>query len=73
MKLVIKVVYAIYDARYLTDEDTAICFDVCDTLKEVREVMNDYGNDVVIVKEMLKQTGKNKFESIKSEIVRGAK
>lgn len=65
-----KIVYGLWDARYLTDEDRATCFEVCDTLKEALENKDDYGDDTVIVKETLKPVGKREFESIKSEIIK---
>ena len=42
-------VYLLFDGRYRTDEDSAICFEYCETLKEAKENCNDYGDDTVIV------------------------
>ena len=65
-----KIVYTLWDARYLTDPDRAICFDTCENIREVRSVMSDYGDDTVIVKETLNRTGAAMFEVIKSEIIK---
>lgn len=42
-------IWMLFDGRYRTDEDIAVCYEVCDTLKEAKENANDYGNDTVIV------------------------
>lgn len=39
----------LFDGRYRTCEDRAICYEVCETLKEARKHAKDYGNDTVIV------------------------
>lgn len=41
--------YLLFDGRYLTDPDRAICYEVCDTLKEAKSSAPDYGTDTVIV------------------------
>jgi DNA-directed RNA polymerase subunit E'/Rpb7 len=42
--------YLIYDGRYLADPQKAYILEVCDTLKEARKSVKDYGDDSVIVK-----------------------
>lgn len=42
-------IWMLFDGRYRTDEDRAVCYEVCDTLKEAKENANDYGDDTVIV------------------------
>ena len=42
-------IWMLFDGRYRADEDSAVCFECCDTLQEVRENADDYGNDTVIV------------------------
>lgn len=61
--------YAIYDSRYSTDPDRAVCFEICDTLKEARESKDDYGDGSVIVEHILEQTGERQFNIISSKIV----
>jgi hypothetical protein len=41
--------YLLYDGRYRTDEDKAVCYEMCDSLKEANENKDDYGTDTVIV------------------------
>ena len=41
--------YLLFDGRYRTDEDSAVCFEVCETLKEAKESCEDYGTGTVIV------------------------
>lgn len=41
--------YYIYDARYWWDEDRAVIFEVCHSLKEAQKSRTDYGDDCVIV------------------------
>lgn len=45
----IKKVWLLFDGRYITDEDRAICYESCETLKEARKNRTDYGDDTVIV------------------------
>ena len=42
-------IWMLFDSRYRTDEDRAVCYEVCETLKEAKENVNDYGTDTVIV------------------------
>lgn len=42
--------FMLFDGRYLADEDSTMCLNVCDTLSEAKEVAPDYGDDTVIVK-----------------------
>ena len=42
-------IWMLFDGRYRNDKDRAICYEVCDTLKEAKENVNDYGDDTVIV------------------------
>lgn len=42
-------IWMLFDGRYRTDEDRAVCYEVCETLKEAKENANDYGDDTVIV------------------------
>lgn len=41
--------WLLFDGRYRTDEDRAVCYEVCDTLNEAKENADDYGDDTVIV------------------------
>jgi len=49
-------IWLLYDGRYRTDPDSAICYEVCESLKEAQENANDYGNDTVIVEAITKNT-----------------
>jgi len=60
-----KYLYLLYDSRYRTDEDSAICLEVCDSLKEAKENAPDYGNDVVIVKYKESKIDKRQIERVK--------
>ena len=42
--------YALYDSRYTTNPDRAICYSFCDTLKEARQEKKEDFTDAVIVK-----------------------
>lgn len=42
-------IWMLFDGRYRADEDRAVCYEVCETLKEAKENADDYGNDTVIV------------------------
>ena len=42
-------IWMLFDGRYRTDEDRAICYEVCETLKEAKENADDYGDDTVII------------------------
>ena len=42
-------VWMLFDGRYRTDEDRAVCYESCDTLKEAYNNVDDYGGDTVIV------------------------
>jgi len=42
-------IWLLFDGRYRTDEDRAVCYEVCDTLKEAKQNAGDYGDDTVIV------------------------
>lgn len=42
-------IWMLFDGRYRTDEDRAVCYEVCDTFKEAKENADDYGDDTVIV------------------------
>lgn len=44
-----KTVWLLFDGRYRTDEDRAICHEFCDSKKEAFENAPDYGDDTVIV------------------------
>ena len=48
--------YLIYDGRYLVDPQKAYVIEVCDTLKEARKSVKDYGDDSVIVEAELNDT-----------------
>ena len=41
--------FMLFDGRYRTDKDSAICYDTCDTLKDAIKEAPDYGDDTVIV------------------------
>ena len=42
-------IWMLFDGRYRTDEDRAVCYEVCDTLNEAKENADDYGDDTIIV------------------------
>lgn len=42
-------IYLLYDARYLTDEDSATLYEICFSKREAEEYSHDYGSDTVIV------------------------
>ncbi len=46
--------YFLYDGRYLNDEDSAICYEVYDSLEEAKQTAPEYGDDTVIVKTTVK-------------------
>lgn len=64
-----KTVYELYDGRYLTRPERAICYEVCETIKEARQNKDEYGDDTFIVKTVLKEIGERKYEQVSSEIV----
>ena len=69
-KSMLKIVYELYDGRYLTNPDKAICFEVCDTLKEAKINAIEYGDDTVIVKAKLRRTKNPRhFEHVTSDVV----
>lgn len=39
----------LFDGRYRTHEDRAVCYEVCETLIEAKENADDHGDDTVIV------------------------
>ncbi len=41
--------WMLFDDRYITNEDKAVCFECCETLKEAKKNAKDYGNNTVIV------------------------
>ena len=61
--------YVIYDSRYLSDEDAATVFEVCETLKEARENKGEYGEGNVIVEETLKHIKGTEFKIVSSTII----
>jgi len=52
MKLEIN--YCLYDGRFITNPERAICYECCESLKEARKNKDDYGDDTVIVKTTIK-------------------
>ena len=56
--------YFLYDGRYLNDEDSAICYEVCDSLEEAKQTAPEYGDDTVIVKTTVKGN-----EILKQEVI----
>jgi hypothetical protein len=65
----LKTVYELRDGRYFDDPDRAIVYEVCDSLKEARNVAHEYGDDTVIVKTVLRQIGERRFEEVSSVVV----
>lgn len=63
------IVFELYDGIYLTNPDRAVCHEVCESLKEARKNKNEYGDDTVIVKTVLKMVGERKYMQVSSEIV----
>jgi hypothetical protein len=43
-----KKVYLLFDGRYHSDPDRAICLEMCESLSEARESINDYGDAVIV-------------------------
>jgi hypothetical protein len=64
-----KICFALYDSRYLTNEEDASCYVVEDTLKEAKKSKREDYIDAVIVKETLELVEGNTYNVIKSEIV----
>ncbi len=62
--------YALYDSRYLTNPDRAICYTVADTLKEARHDKKNSFEDAIIVKQVLREIKMNRFEVISSTIIK---
>jgi hypothetical protein len=46
----VETVWMLFDGRYLSNPDRAVCYEVCTSVKEARQNAPDYGNDTVIVK-----------------------
>ena len=42
-------IWILFDSRYRTDEDRAICYEVCKTLKEAKDNADNYETGTVIV------------------------
>ena len=42
-------IYLLYDARYLTVEDSATLYEIYNSKREVEKNSHDYGSDTVIV------------------------
>ena len=42
-------IWMLFDGRYRTDEDRAVCYEVCETLREAKKKADNYGDDTVIV------------------------
>jgi len=49
-----KKLWLLYDGRYLTDKDSAIVYEHCNSLSEAKSSASDYGTDTVIVEATLK-------------------
>lgn len=62
--------YALYDSRYITNPDRAICYTTADTLKEARHDKKNSFDDAVIVKLVLREIGMNRFEVVSSTIIK---
>lgn len=64
--------YALYDGRYLSDPDSASCYEVVDSIKEARRNKSNYGSDTVIVEETLEAAGNvpNTYMVTNSKIVK---
>jgi len=60
-----KIVYGLYDGRYLTRPDRAIMYEFCDTLKDARNNAPDYGDDTFIVKCSVKVNSLTRLEIVK--------
>jgi hypothetical protein len=46
--------WLLYDGRYRTNEDRAMVYEVCNSLREAEENASDYGTDTVIVEVTVK-------------------
>ena len=44
-----KKVWLLFDGRYTSTPDRAICYESCETLSEARQNAKDYGDDTVVV------------------------
>ena len=55
----IKIDFNVYDSRYLTDPEKAICLEAgCETLNEARKAAKKYGENNVIERAVLMWVGK---------------
>lgn len=61
--------FELYDGRYLTDPDSAICFEVCESLEEAMQEKDNYGTDTVVVKAISEEIAPRKYMTLISEIV----
>jgi hypothetical protein len=64
-----KIVFELYDGRYLDNPEDATCFEICESLKEAHKEKDEYGTNTVIVKRVLKHISGNKYAEVSSEIV----
>ena len=62
--------YHLFDTRYITDRESAICYDVCETLEEANEEKKKFFTDAVIVKVAMKYRD-GSYDDIESEEVVG--
>lgn len=66
-------VYAIYDPRYLEEQGSedfeAVCFEVCDTLKEAMQEKDEYGDGNIIVEETLEKQDDGSMLVVDSKII----
>ena len=61
--------YALFDSNYLSDESSAKCYTVENTLKLARKAKRTTFLDAVIVKQEVKRVDKNQYEIVKSTII----
>jgi hypothetical protein len=62
-RLSIAIKFKTFNGIYRTDEDRAVSYEVCETLKEVKGNAPDYGDDTVIVE---RETFGNEFRNSNS-------
>jgi hypothetical protein len=66
MKLI--TLYELYDSRYTSDKDRAICYSVCESLAEAKKEKKEMFPDAIIVKSISKEVGERQLEEVSSEV-----
>ena len=61
--------YVLFDGRYTNDPDSAIVYDVCDTLEEAQESKRESFTDAVIVEETVEEFDVNQYRVLESTVI----